>query len=319
MQNSPFQVVEFQKELLTPRATKAYGIDTRELRHNAFFDFMLKQPEFGPALLRAVASKISQCGISTDQQSTSGWADLAKARIVGICCVSNSSQGTRRRPDEIVRCEVDPDKKIVVVVEMKVNAPDDEKQLGEYVTEEVKKCPDSGVSGLRLSIRGVDDDAQPATPLLNGEVYRECIAEALSHSALNLPEKTRWLISDYCDTLRFLALCDKVITACGEWLRYEWLGKYAHRDELIGGWLTDNLAWVQQRVARDIARKSKKQGGVAFRMQTPTVRTSILTSAERSKCSPAATRRLCTSSGKSAKASHFAQSPVTTRIRHQAR
>lgn len=250
MHEIPVPVIELEKALGVPRAARAYGIDTRELRHNAFLDFMLKQP-CGPALVRSIASRVADSPNVSDDKSREAWNVLTTGFACGFECECNRSNGKATRPDEIIRCSIEGRGEISLVVEMKVNARDSETQLVKYVDDEKKNRPASTVLGLLLSIRTIADAPGGAIPIVDGRVYRECIIEAAAISAAELPEKTRWLIHDYCETLEFLGLCDRVIVECGEWLR---CNEHCHE---VAKWKQEHGNWIELRIAREIAHRSR--------------------------------------------------------------
>ncbi|MGH7137353.1 MAG: hypothetical protein ACREHD_16540, partial [Pirellulales bacterium] len=103
--------------------------------------------------------------------------------------------------------------------------------------------------------RGIENETRTPSPMVNAEIYAACIADAMRAQALALPEKTRWLINDYCETLDFLALSDRVIVECGEWLRENGI-----TDDLLGEWLMENRPWVEQRIARQVVGRFKMPG-----------------------------------------------------------
>ena len=242
----PPRVNELVESLKNPRAASAYGIDTRELRHNAFFHFLICS-KVGETLLQEIAKELTQ-----KSGAEHHWQLLADEKAVIKKADCNRSGGAGR-PDERIECTVGSEKQCVLLVEMKLRAPGGGSQLEDYMSQEANSSPGSTVVGLLLRIPGKDRLTGCTHPQLNGQMFASCIEAAMRDRGDELPEEASWLVRDYLATLRFLDLLDETIVAEGQWLSDFYYAKSRlDGDGPLRQWLNENWSWVCVRIVREV-------------------------------------------------------------------
>jgi hypothetical protein len=245
---------QFTEKLKEARAASAYGIDTRELRHNAFLDFMLQSSmprDFGLALVKRIAEKAAHC-----RKEDTDWRALAQADILRIEPYCNLSAG-KGRPDEKIIVHTSNQGRFAVIIEMKVKAPKGSNQLEDYVRHE-RADASTRVLGLLLRIPGRDAPDDRTFPVLTGLTYGDCIVQAKATTKDQIEANRAWLLNDYLKTLEFLDQADEVI------LKYcKDLHEIAARDqsklpgspEPLRSWCRENERWIYERAMREVAKK----------------------------------------------------------------
>lgn len=260
-------LVAFEQQLSIPRAAQAYGIDTRELRHNHFLHFLLSPiagTDFRKHLIRELATACSaKLSLGDSPNQLHAWQALASSAITYIDSRYNIA-GTRGRPDEVVTCVNENGERFVIVIEMKVKAEEYEGQLSGYVENERKQAEIGGASvlGVLLRIPG-EDVVETEFADIAGRTLRDCIHTAWSQrdSAEADSEVTRKLgviIRDYLATLDFLSLMDQTIVNAGNPLfeiyrRAETKQKNQEEVSLIELWVLENWRWCCERIMREVA------------------------------------------------------------------
>lgn len=246
---------QFIASLRQPRAALAYGIDTRELRHNAFLHFLLG-PLVPEAFRRDLLKRLAEIAAKGDKNATE-WNNLASANIRTIEPKYNVN-GRSGRPDEVITCITETGGMFIIVIEMKVKAEESDGQLSQYVDEQRSNHPGATVLGTLLRIPG-RDVIEHAFFVTTGQHLRDAIDAAwkttgvLANDSAGL--SVRYLIADYLATLEFLDLMDKIVVEEAAWLksfRDKNIDECNESDRMIKGWVDENWRWCGIRLMRDV-------------------------------------------------------------------
>lgn len=223
----------------TMRAAAAYGVDYRELSHNAFLA-AIARGALGPAFIRRIAAEAAQLVAGRSD------ADVLEALAAETHTIDastfNRSDGNRRRPD--LRVDgVAGGSPYSLVLELKVQAADGQHQLAGYV-EQAKADGAERVVGVLVRIPGTDAPPGGDAPVLDGAAVGRALSDALK-STRDVDPRVAWLAEDYLETLRFLVLADHMATHHADTLA-------TSQDEDVQSWWEDNRRWVYERVAREL-------------------------------------------------------------------
>ena len=242
------QVDELIKELGQPRAAFAYGVAMRELSHNWFLHTLLRLP-IGPALMQELAKAVA----SSAPGGHKVWDSMASGTPKIVAWIMNRS-GEAGRPDETVMCTAADGGACRVVVEMKTEAAAYEAQLSKYVDAKRGRTEDDA-AGLLLRIPGRDHVDMRHHASMAGWQYLACIESAIK--SCDLDQDSRWLVEDYCRTLRFLDRLDVALMEQGNelWSRLDATPK----DSPANLWFEDHWRWMEQRVVREVQSRT---GGI---------------------------------------------------------
>ena len=225
----------------TVRAASAYGVDYREINHNAFLATVVSSP-LGSALVRHLAAAALPSVGDADAEVAALLSTLAR-EVPAVDNVSfNRAAPDGGRPD--LRVDgTSGGRPFVLIVELKIQASGGQEQLAKYVSTARDESMDR-VAGILVRIPGTDvHPAGPAPVLAGADLAR--VLEGALRDTTEADDKLRWLAHDYLDTLRFLDVADHVAVHHADTLR-------ASTDPRLECWGTDNERWIYERVAREI-------------------------------------------------------------------
>lgn len=238
-------VERFMVSVAAPRAASAYGVDYRELSHNALLATVARSA-LGPALVRALAAEAVRV------RGTAGpGADLLETLATGPVEVrsvaANRSDGAGGRPDLRVDGTVG-ERSFVLLIELKVQAPDGQTQLRDYLIQ-AQNAGAADVAGLLVRVPGTDAALAGNAPVLGGAAVARALTTTLDATP-GVGAPVAWLAGDYLETLRFLDLADHMVLHHADVLA-------SSPEGAVADWWNDNWRWVHERVARELGSEGR--------------------------------------------------------------
>lgn len=238
-------VERFAASVAAPRAASAYGVDYKELSHNALLA-TLAGSALGPAFVHALVVEATR-GTGAPGAGTELLATLAEGPVGVKAVAANRSDGAGGRPDLRVDGTVGV-RPFVLLLELKVQAPDGQTQLQDYVVQ-ARNAGAEHVAGLLVRIPGTDASPVGDAPVLDGAAVARALTAALEATPV-LDARVGWLARDYLETLRFLNLADHMAIHHADDLA-------SSTDGVLGDWWNDNWRWVHERVARELGSEGR--------------------------------------------------------------
>jgi hypothetical protein len=220
-----------------------WGVDTSEVPHNKFLHHIFKDHELGIVLLKAMLVEVQQPSMAAD--------DVAEI----VDAVFQENIGNKQRLDETLILKLKNGEAAILIIEMKVEAPEGEDQLAEYrATYDAPEWSKGRmVEGLLLRFT---EEAATTQPTLRLSGYCRALESIIGREGKRVSSGA---IHDYHRTCRMLLARERVLLTDPARL----MAKVSD-DHCLTRWQEDNWRWACERLLRGVdAAMMKDHGGGA--------------------------------------------------------
>ena len=233
-----------------PISAMVYGIESRELSHNAFLDWLISK-NFNKQFVKVLAQEVIKDKFLKNSVRKK-WKLLFNTDIINCNTIFNKSIGKGGRPDEQILVKIRNGEVFIIVIEIKVESSGGKEQLSKYIGDlkSSSKIKFDNILGILFLLPGFLEDNMEF-PVINIRQLINIINKLNLIESYNLlPRPNKWIVEDYISLLKYLEIRDKVAIKCGEWFRVNYND---FSNGLLKQWFERNEIWIKKRILSEIS------------------------------------------------------------------